>query len=161
MIFCGTFRTQINASLCQTPTLKMNTNTCTVWRIQNRDEFIPQWGPIKLMCLCVCLFLRLSLRISPCIYVWMSVLIFGNKIVSPTIAGSTCVQYIYIYIFTYIYIYVYAWINKYIYIVYIYVTNKHKCIMTLDPQTGNLFALIYFLGIQHCIAFTPQTGERR
>ena len=97
----------------------------------------PQLGPVELICLSVCLSLRLS--------VGSSSLLVGDQRERPIIAHSACGRYLYIWIYICISISLYIYMNIYI---YTYVTNINTCISTLDPHTETVFVFISSVGVQ-------------
>ena len=78
------------------------------------------------LCVCVSASFSVSLSLSPSLYlsVRSSASLFGDQSAQPVIA---CIPYCCIYLHIYI---------------YICVTEKNRCIATLDPHNGNVFVFI-------------------
>ena len=99
--------------------------------------------------------------------VWLSASLVDDQSAWPAIGCTACGRYISIYSYPYVFIFseIYPYIVIYIFIfIYKYrtditslvarnVTNTNKCIVTLDPHTGNGFLLISSLGVQYHDAF--------
>ena len=96
--------------------------------------------------LCVCLFVCLS--VYPSIYLCLCLVICvdfrRSNIVSRNCTHPIRPLYLYM--------------NVYI---HIYITNSYKFVVGLDPHTGNVFVLIYSVGVQHRDEFINSVGVQR